>query len=118
MKQCFVAVIVALLLAGCGGSHQSDAQQVRSVISHFAADAQRNDWNAACGLVTGQIQTICRDIKAAGPNSFASKLLSSFTAMTISKVVVHGSTATVAFSGSGQVLKLVRQKGRWLITNG
>jgi hypothetical protein len=118
MKQCFAALIVALLLAGCGGSRQSNAQQVRGVISHFAADVGRNDWNAACSLVTGQIKTICREIKAAGPNSFGAKLLSSFSGMTISKVVVHGSAATVAFTGSSQVLKLTKQKGHWLITNG
>jgi hypothetical protein len=118
MKQCFAGLIVALLLAGCGGSRQSNAQQVRGVISHFAADVGRNDWTAACSLVTGQIKTICREIKAAGPNSFGAKLLSSFSGMTISKVVVHGSAATVAFTGSSQVLKLTKQKGHWLITNG
>jgi hypothetical protein len=134
-RSVLTAAILATIVAGCGG--QSDEQQVRSAVNHFTVGVGQGDWSAACKLATGQEHsTLCALAAAGGPLSpsqcsqvspssqagqdcassqATTSALSSFTSLTISKVVVSGQTATVAFSGSSEVMTLTKQNGNWLI---
>lgn len=97
------------MLAGCGG--QSNGQQIRNVVNDFTVDLGQGHASAACKLTTGQLRTVCNE---GGVQLVASKL-GSFTSLTISKVVVQGSSATVAFNASSEVISLSKQNGKWLI---
>jgi hypothetical protein len=137
---CHVAVVMlvaAVLLAGCGSSAppQSNEQQVRNVVNHFTVDAGQADYKAACALTTGQVRASCAGLESLssdfahcsqvsptsqvgqGCASLKSEVrgMSSFTSLTISKVVISGSSATVAFNGSAEVMTLSKQGGKWLI---
>jgi hypothetical protein len=136
-----VAVLAAVALAGCGGSGgQSNAQQIRGVVNHFTVDAGQDHWDAACKLATGQERSaICGLAKAGGPltaaqcssvsatsvmgqecaaSQAATAGLSAFTGLVIDKVVISGSSATVAFRGSSDVMTVNKQDGHWLVAEG
>lgn len=105
------AVIATLVLAACGGSGTSAAQQVRTVVNDFTVDIGQGKATAACGLTTGQLRSLCNQ----GGVQDAINQLGSFTSLTISKVVVQGSNATVAFNGSSEVMTLAQRNGHWLV---
>jgi hypothetical protein len=128
--------LALVALAACGGHRDESA--VRSTIKHFTADIARGDYTAACRLTTGQLRTVCVSLRAegrflssakcsrVGPETelgqmcasmhrYASALFS-YTRLTISKVTISGQLATVAFSGSDEVMGLTSSGGRWLIS--
>lgn len=128
-----IAALAGLLLAGCGG--QSDAQQVRNVVNQFTVEVGNHN-PAACSLMTphfragtakltvliqnsysakpdcGQVIRDSQQLGSAAPTGFGS-----FASLTISKVVITGSAATVAFAGSSEVVRLVKQNGNWLVNS-
>jgi hypothetical protein len=132
-----VMLVAAVLLAGCGSSAppQSNEQQIRNVVNHFTVDAGQAGYKAACALTTGQMRASCAgleslsgDLAHCGQVSPASQAgqgcaslrsqasaMSSFTSLIIGKVVISGSSATVAFNGSSEVMTLSKQNGKWLI---
>lgn len=102
-----VLALATAALAACGGS--SPEQQIRDVVNHFTVDVGQNQLSAACRLTTGQLAAAC--------SSLPPGHLASFTSLTISKVVVSGSSATVAFSGSSEVMSLARTGSGWRISS-
>jgi hypothetical protein len=96
-----------VLLAGCGG--QSDEQEIRSVVSHFFVDVAHGTVPAACRLTTGPLRELCNTTKG------ATAQLGAFPSLTISKVTISGSRATVTLVGSSEVATLRRRSGTWLI---
>ena len=105
-----------------------------------SASLGQNHWAAACPLTTGRARSVCDSVSAGGgpgltaaqcssvspsseagqacaSNQAAMSALSAATSLTISKVVVSGSSATVAFNGSSEVMTLSKQNGKWLITS-
>lgn len=132
-------MLVALGVAGCGGSSSNSkpnpSQQVRTVVNDFTVELGQNQIRQACQLTTGKLGSTCTALTG-GPtatecqgagNSQAGQAcatyqqikgaLSKFTSLTISKVVVIGRQATVAFNASPEVMTLSEQKSRWLISS-
>jgi hypothetical protein len=103
-------LLALTLLAGCGAS-ASDDQQIRGVVDHFTVAASEGD-PSACALTTGQLRMLCR-----GYLGQAHGALSSLTGAAISKVVVSGSTATVAFANSSDIVTLEKSNGKWLVAS-
>jgi hypothetical protein len=127
-------------IAACGG--QSDDQQIRNVINQFTVNIGQGHYSAACPLSTGNAHkdcaafagpygpdwSFCRDEATNGAQSQAgqacislqlqARAVRSFTSLTVAKVVVSGSTATVTFNGSGgDVFNLAKSDGNWRITS-
>ena len=137
MRRLVLTVAVALVVAGCGSSAPSAQQQIRNVVDHYTVDIGQRDYPAACKLATGSALSDCQsfpdiaklqaECQGEGTNTTsvlgqecatfqASQIsIGNFTGLTISKVVVSGSTATVAFNASNEVMTLARKDGRWLI---
>jgi hypothetical protein len=135
MRRLILPVAVALTLAGCGG--QSAEQQVRSVVNQFTVDIGQRGFGAGCALTTGQMLALCNQLRASGPAPTAAECqgagnsvvgqacqayqsaigkLGSFTGLTISKIVIQGSSATVVL-GPSEVMTLQDQGGKWLISS-
>jgi hypothetical protein len=130
--------LAVIALAGCGG-HRAPEGAIRATINHFKADIGRGDYAGACPLTTGQLRTVCVSLRAEGrflsrarcsrvtPETELGQMcasmeryasaLSSYASLTISKVTISGHLATVAFSGSTEVMGLESSGGRWLISS-
>jgi len=143
MRRLIVVAVTAAALAGCGGSGApaaSPTQQVTNVTNHFTVDVGQKDYAAACKLTTGAMRQSCAGLadlpqlqaecKGEGTNTTSvlgrdcaalpaqQAPLAGFTSLTVSKVVVSGPSATVAFSGSSEVMQLAKRNGRWLVSSG
>ena len=139
-----LAFVVVGAVAACGGqsSGQSDDQQIRNVVDQFTVNIGQGHYSAACPLTTGNAHkdcvafagpygpysSFCKDEATNGAQSEAgqacissqaqAQVVRSFTSLTVAKVVVTGSTATVTFSGSGgEVFNLAKSDGNWRIAS-
>jgi hypothetical protein len=124
-----VATIVAV--TGCGGGDgASDEDQVRDAVDQFTAAVRDSDEDLCASLVapggniadqvraaerlqnTGTVKEITGiDIGACGFGKAANDI----AALTTSKVVVTGDTATVAFENSTATFRLVNDGDEWKV---
>jgi hypothetical protein len=131
-----IAIVTALLIAGCGGeSGRSDEQQIRSVVNQFTVEVGGHN-PAACSLMTPRLRRAigqdvadllnsygakpsCKRVIRSGPQQFAvpAPVGSVYASFTISKIVIIGKTATVAFNGRNNVVRLVKTGGTWLVNS-
>lgn len=110
------ALLVTTLLFGCGGGGTSDEDQVRQVVDQFTAALAQRDGETAWSYLTDDLQQKYGDSSRVvscasmlGANSVPESL-------TISKATVTGTTATVAFQNSANVLNLTKVGDSWLIS--
>jgi hypothetical protein len=115
--------LVALVIAGCGGSSSSDQQQVKQAFTTLTRDLSNHD-TGACSLFTkryalentGQSSyqaalNICRSHIKAGSVSVPSGLK-------VGKVKVNGNSATVKATAPGQgsgIFHFLKESGQWKV---
>jgi hypothetical protein len=120
------ALLVALALVGCGS--QTDQQQIRNVVNRFNVDAPASNWTDACPLTTGGFRSLCRLIATPTcPSTPEAAMLicdagaqdavrlAGLNGLKIANVAISGSTATVTFQESTEVIKLRKTQAGWLI---
>lgn len=101
-------VVIAVLASGCGGS-KSDADEVKTTVSNFFADAGDNKGPAACALLTDAAAqelisaaavlkppTSCAEAIATFNKVLSSDDKKSLKSTNVKKVTITGETATVA----------------------
>ncbi len=111
------AYVIATLAAsiavgGCGGasSEGSEEASIRATVERFTAEAGEGN-ASACALTTGEARPLCGYLPSIGEKAKA------LTGLTIAKVVVTGSSATVVFGGpSGETMTLTKLGGEWLVS--
>lgn len=128
--------LAALTVAACAsGAHgPSPEQAVRAVVNRYTVDIGTNDFKDACALTSGSFRTSCEFVarlgginavgsfcSSAGGNATQCQSLSqnasATAALVISKVVVTGQTAWVAFAGQSFVMRLARENGVWRVVS-
>jgi hypothetical protein len=115
------AALAACLLAGCGGSDQSD---VKSVVNQLYAGFAERDAGKVCGSFTKSLQ---REVARGGGCERVIGLALGFTGRDaedaknakVTKVTVDGSkaTATVRFKGHLGALGLTKENGDWKVSD-
>lgn len=112
MRRVALLAVAMAVLTGCGAGAGA-SEQVRNVVNQFTVEIGQGNAGAACRLTTGELLTICRE----GGAQLVVSRLGAFTSLTIDKVVILGSTATVAFAGSQEVMTLAERGGKWLVSS-
>lgn len=127
-----LGAVVAVLVAGCGGSGGSKPQQspdvkaVSNVVKRYLSALAAGDGPTACSLMTKRYRD---KIVAGAPSDCGQALstlayqLSSTEKQTLSNAViakaeVKGDTARVNVKGQKGAAQLTRQSGQWLISGG
>jgi len=127
-----VAIVLAILAAGCGGGDDApDSEQVTRAVSDYAHAFGSGDGDKACALLTpgardaftSRVSSLVgtRDCAGAvdklqtvaGPNGTGP-----FQDATASGAKVEGDTATVTLKagGASEQVKLEKRDGDWLLT--
>jgi hypothetical protein len=132
MRRLTALALVATVatITGCGGGDDtSDEDQVRDAVEQFTAGVGSSDEDLCASLVApggniaGQVRAaervkpgVAKEITGVhlGACGFA-KAANDIAALTISKVVVTGDTATVAFENSTAIFRLVKDDDEWKI---
>lgn len=92
---------------------RSAEQKVRSVVTHFWADADRGDWAQACAFTTREVPPQCGLVlRTAAPGAFVPG-----SHLAFAKVVLSGQVAVVTYS-DGQRTRLTELRGEWFISGG
>jgi hypothetical protein len=122
--------VVALLVAGCGGSstpkQSPDVKAASSVVKRYLSALASGDGSTACGLMTSSYRakvvsgapSKCAKAFSTLADEFSSSEKSTLANATIAAAKITGDTASVTVKGQKGVAELTKQSGRWLISGG
>ncbi|HZJ28582.1 MAG TPA: hypothetical protein VFD37_01180 [Solirubrobacterales bacterium] len=117
-----VAVTLISILAGCGSDTEANPESdIRSTVDTFTVLVSENDPACLDHLApTGKyIEYHKQLVKLLDDSDFClGSRHKDWASLTISKVTVIDDSATVAFEGQNETLKLDKTDGSWLISDG
>lgn len=117
-----VVIVLVGVLGGCGSEAQADPESdIRSTVDRFTVLVSEND-PACLDLITSsgkymEYHDITADLVGRSDFCLGSRH-KDFASLTISKVTVIDDSATVAFDGRSETLKLEKTGDSWLIADG
>jgi hypothetical protein len=123
-----LTVLVAVLVAGCGGS--SDTSQIKTTIKSFVDALGTGDAGTACAdLDASEKATLVQAGASAGAKTCADvvKLLgreltaaqkTKLKKANVTDVKITGSNATATVNGGATLAHLTKSGGHWLISGG
>ena len=122
------ALLVAIFVAGCGGSDDGRApapeRGVRAAASAYLGALTAQDFPRACRMMTAAARhtladaagTTCAEALRAGAAQGGGDLATVRREIAGADVDVRGARATIGpFGAAQQPLRLARERGRWLI---
>ena len=125
MRRAWIAgVVVAALIAGCGGGGSSGPQSARDVAQAYVSARNTGDAAKVCELYSQQLIQQLRTANCVG--LVKEQTSGTATDLTVIRVVQHGNraTATIQARVGGNIanaiapieLQLTHQSGRWKVS--